>query len=90
MQAFEAVIRIRLNPDIIGPDAKPYNEDGTLAWNTEASASDYLTEVLSSQQWETILDWGYENVSAEDKVLGWSTVEHSDDYEEGEMFSAAL
>lgn len=75
MPAFETTIKIRLRPEVIGPEA------GT-EWKSEASASDFISSVLSEAAMDTILDWGYLNPDN-----AWTVVETPDDYEEGEMFA---
>ncbi len=75
-RAFEVIVRIRLNPNIIGPDAD-------TGWNTDASATDYISEIFAEKA-GAFIDWHY---------VGWSEpgdsvcdiVEHVEPYSEGDM-----
>lgn len=84
MKALKATVTILLDPRVIGPDA-PTEWTGAMA---DAAACDWMSEVLSSVNMDTVLDWGYEGPVGGLFDPRWIEVEvDPDDYEEGEMFS---
>lgn len=77
MRALTATIRILLDPKVIGPEG----QEGWNGGREEDAAFDYVSEVLTFQQTETILDWAYEPHDP-----AWQEIEiDRDSYEEGDF-----
>lgn len=85
MKALKATVTILLDPRVIGPDAQ-------TEWggpDSDASASDWMSAVLSEVNMDIVLDWGYEYPPMGNVVeTAWNEVEvDPDTYEEGDMFA---
>ena len=79
MKALRASITILLDPRVIGPEA-PTEWSGSQA---EVSACDYISELLSDAQRDTVLDWAYQPIDR-DRKWGWELIEiDPHEYEEG-------
>lgn len=83
MKALRATVTLLLDPRVIGPDAQ-------TEWKTEASACDFVSELLSSTVSDTVLDWAYDDpeafwVGGTGLKTAWEAVEIGDptSYQEG-------
>ncbi len=84
MKALRGAVVLLLDPRVVGPDAE-------TEWQSADAACDYVSEVLTHQQQETVLDWAYVRLNDSPLDFGWEVVEVGDpaEYVEGEAVVGA-